>query len=274
MKFARVIFGLLLMSTCAGAANVPAAVVLLNGAGEADTSRSILVDAGVIRYVAKTKDKYAVSNFAKARTVEEVIEQMKAAKGDAEELYHGLATLTGWPAQNVVFKGVEHRPAFRYAERGEKVNYSIFGLTLNVGASPAAAKDGLSLAWQGNYSWSTNFIPKHVWETVLLGVMNVGSVMGAGFKEEAASERTGLAGAGGLNLGTIFKKKVKPTEVKAKELGPVVAEQQSYLDAFRQDHFISGQGELAPNQMTLVMINPESDSSVERFYLALRYEWQ
>lgn len=272
----RSLIALWAVCICAKAQIAP--VVLFNDAKPDD--RTLLIDVAVLRFIAKNSGKDSAASFTKARNVAEVLETMNKL-GAGDEMFRGSRYLSGWPKQTVLFNCLEHRPAFRFGGAAEKITYASFGLNLNVGAAPSLNSQDPSVTWSGSYSWSTNFIPKDIWETLLLGVMNAGKVVGATFVEKDQSESVGLRREGsqtvGKDLASFFSRKKKP-ETKAKEAAvaaaPPAPVQQTYLDAIRAERKLFGQLDLVPNQMALFPINAGDPLTPEEFYLAVRYEWE
>jgi hypothetical protein len=271
------LFAISILAATIGAHAQLAPVVLLNDAKPDD--RTLHIDVAVLRFIAKNSGKDSTTAFTKARNIAEVLDAMNKL-GAGDEMFRGSRYLSGWPKQSVLFHCLEHRPAFRFGGTQEKVTYSSFGLNLNVSAAPSNNSQNPALTWAGSYSWSTNFIPKDIWETLLMGVMSAGKVVGATFEEKDQSDAVGLRREGsqtvGKDLASFFSRK-KKTE-KAKEAAtpaPVpTPAQQHYLDAIRAERKLFGQLDLAPNQMALLPINQGDRSSIEEFYLAIRYEWE
>lgn len=236
------------------------------------------IDVAVLRFIPKNGVRDAAAGFAKARDVAELIDAMNKT-GVGDEMFRGLRTLAGWPQQATRFNCIEHRPAFRLAGSADKVQYHSFGLNLTLGAAQGLDADAPSLSWQGTYSWSTNFIPRDIWETVLMGVMNAGKVVGASFEEKDQSESVGLRREGsqavGKDLLSLFgrkKAKAKETPAPAAATAPA-AEPQTYLDAVRAEVKLAGQSEIRPGQLAIFPINP-GDAAAEDFFLAIRYDWE
>jgi hypothetical protein len=261
----------------APAAEIVTPVVLLEAPAEGVESRSILIDVAVLRFLPKDNDSAALQS--KAQTISDLLDVMNKS-GVGDEMYRGVRFLTGWPQQIAAFNSLENRPAFRFGA-GAKVTYESFGLDLKLGAAPSSEPAGLLLNWNGSYAWSTNFIPKKIWETLLFGVMTAGKAAGAGFTEADPDEQSGLRrGSGnvvGKDLISVFKKKPKknapPTDAKVQPLGPIEEETPHYLDAFRQERKLAGQLPLAPDQLAIIPINHEPGANLELLYLAIRYEW-
>lgn len=255
-----------------------APVVLLNDAKPDD--RTLHIDVAVLRFIAKNSGKDSTTSFTKARNIAEVLDAMNKL-GAGDEMFRGSRYLSGWPKQSVLFHCLEHRPAFRFGGTQEKVTYSSFGLNLNVSAAPSNNSQNPAITWAGSYSWSTNFIPKDIWETLLMGVMSAGKVVGATFEEKDQSDSVGLRREGsqsvGKDLASFFSRKKKTEKAKEASAAPravPVQAQQTYLDAIRAERKLCGQLELAPNQMALLPINYGDRSTPEEFYLAIRYEWE
>lgn len=267
----------ILVLFCATAFGQLAPVIVLDEAKPSD--RSMSIDVAVLRFIPKNGVRDATAGFAKARDVAELIEAMNKT-GAGDEMFRGVRTLTGWPQQAAKFNCIEHRPAFRLAGSNDKVQYHSFGLNLTVGAAAGLDSANPSLTWQGTYSWSTNFIPRDIWETVLMGVMNAGKVVGASFEEKDQSESVGLRREGnqavGKDLLSLFgRKKVKAKETAAPVAAAAVpaAEPQTYLDAVRAEAKLAGETEMKPGQFAIIPINP-GDSAAEDFFLAIRCDWE
>ena len=188
------------------------------------------------------------------------------ARSDGEVLVDG-GVLDELDAVAARFDSAERRPAFSLrADVNQSLTNREFGLHLKVAVLPAGG-ERVELNWTGSFSWAPGLIDQWAGEKYLLFGMKVaaflkpGAVYQEGDEDEEAAPR-------GVNLGGLFKRKPKETNVVA------VASEISFLVAERQEVPLKGRHLVQPGEL-VVSLFPIGDDPKQPGFICLfqQFTW-
>ena len=226
--------------------------------------RPVRVTVAVLRFL--PKNAKAAPQFPTNGLLSQAISAL-GQQGQVNLLYLGDRDLAGSEAVAARFDSAERRPAFSL-DAG--VNHTLtnreFGLHLKVAAMPAG-EEKVQLNWNGSFSWAPGLIDQWAGEKYLLFGMKVAAFLkpGAVYEEGGGDED---AAPRGVNIGGLFKRKPKATNVVA------VASDISFLVAERQEVPLSGKHVVQPGEL-VVSLFPIGDDPKQPGFICLfqQFAW-
>lgn len=234
------------------------------------TNRPVQIQTAVIRLIRKEKiDLERIEGAIKNKRIEQAVERLQAKDmGIADLMYVADRELADIKNATAEFSAIEHRPPFIIPGMDKPAQppvFKTFGLNLKIGALPSVNAGETMLMWEGNYSWSTNFVGMKWWQMIASGVLTAGSIFGAGF-EEGGWDREGVDVG---NVGINPFKFIRKAKAKAPE-PPTVEQIPHYLDAPRLEVGIKG-AKSVPEEEWIVSLLIPPDGSPETFVLLMKF---